>query len=200
MRKPLDVSIVVVKVGGSLYDWPQLGTRLREYLGTFRGRSIVLVPGGGPFANVIRSMDETHRLGEERAHWLALQSLALAAHFLEQLLPGAKVIDGISAARNSWVVDRASILNIFRFARGDESRPHHLPHRWSATSDSFAARVAIVARAERLILLKSSPPSADSDWTVAARLGHVDALFPATIAEATFPVEMVNLRDWQPNR
>src|ERR1700722_2168263 len=197
MSTPSSPPIVVVKVGGSLYDWPPLGARLQQYLATIRGRSVVLVPGGGPFANVIRSLDQAHQLGEEPAHWLALHSLNLAARFLEQLLPGAKVIEGLLAARNFWMVDHVSILDTFRFARSDESRLNHLPHSWSATSDSFAARVAIVAGAERLILLKSTPPTGQ-DWDAAARSGVVDALFPSTIAEATFPVEVVNLRDWQP--
>jgi aspartokinase-like uncharacterized kinase len=116
--------IVVVKVGGSLYDWPELGSRLQRYLATIRGRSVVLVPGGGPFADVIRLMDQAHHLGEERAHWLALHSLTLAGRFLEQLVPGVKVIEGLAAARNHWMIDHVSILDMFRFARGDESRPN----------------------------------------------------------------------------
>ncbi len=192
--------IVVVKIGGSLYDWPEFGPRLQEFLATLRGRSIVLVPGGGPFADAVRALDQKHRLGDEAAHWLALHSLTLAARFLEQLLPGAKVIEGLAAARNSWMANRISILNVYRFARGDESRPNHLPHTWSATSDSLAARVAIVAGADRLILLKSTNSSTGSDWAAAASAGFVDAVFPSAISSAKFPVEAVNLRDWRPNQ
>ncbi len=192
--------IVVVKIGGSLYDWPELGPHLQEFLATLRGRSIVLVPGGGPFANAVRSLDQTQRLGDEAAHWLALHSLTLAARFLEWLLPGAKVIEGLAAARNSWMTDRISILNMYRFARGDELRPNRLPHSWSATSDSLAARVAVVAGAERLILLKSTPSQTGSDWAAAASAGFVDAHFPSVISPASFPVEAINLRDWQPNQ
>ncbi len=199
MTPPSPATIVVIKVGGSLYDWPELGQRLPQFLATIRGRSIVLVPGGGPFADVVRKLDQIHRLNEETAHWLALNSLILSARFLEQVVPAAKFIDGLSAARNHWMVDRVSILNMFRFARGDETRPNHLTHTWSATSDSFAVRVAIVANAERLILLKSTSLPPGTDWNEAARTNYVDALFPSTVTGASFPIEAVNLRDWQPS-
>jgi aspartokinase-like uncharacterized kinase len=65
---------VVVKVGGSLFDLPDLGPRLEVWLGA--RRSVVLVPGGGPTTDVVRALDRTHRLGEEAAHWLALRSIS----------------------------------------------------------------------------------------------------------------------------
>jgi hypothetical protein len=83
---------------------------------------------------------------------------------------------------------------MYRFAHGDEARPDHLPHTWDATSDSLAARVAKIAPAERLILLKSVDPPAD--WQ-SPSAGYVDPLFGATIAGAPLTAEAVNLRHWQ---
>src|SRR5262249_34902973 len=76
---------VVVKVGGSLYDWPDLAGRLQDWLGQPSERRVLLVPGGGVTADVVRDLDQRHALGEERAHWLALHALALNAHFLAAL-------------------------------------------------------------------------------------------------------------------
>src|SRR5262249_50947889 len=80
---------VVVKVGGSLYDLPGLGARLRAWLERLPSREVLLVPGGGPAADVVRDLDRLHRLGEEAAHWLALRALSVNARFLAALLPGA---------------------------------------------------------------------------------------------------------------
>src|SRR5438876_877643 len=86
---------VVIKVGGSLFDLPDLSARLRNYLRQWEPLQILLVPGGGGTANVIRTFDQLHHLGEERAHWLALRALAVNAHFLAELLPRSRVIQSL---------------------------------------------------------------------------------------------------------
>jgi aspartokinase-like uncharacterized kinase len=190
-RKGIDLT--VAKVGGSLYDWPDLGPRLRQWLAERRSETVVLVPGGGGMADVIRDLDRRHGLGEERAHWLALRALSLNAHFLADLLPGARVIDDLEALpcqTGVWILDPHA------FARADECRHSAgecLPHHWDATSDSVAARVARVLGARRLILLKSISVGADHDWTEAARRGLVDPLF-ARLLPPGLEVEAVNLR------
>ncbi len=57
---------IVVKVGGSLFDLPDLGPRLVQFLARLPTREIILVPGGGPIADLIRKFDQLHGLGEER--------------------------------------------------------------------------------------------------------------------------------------
>ena len=133
---------VVAKVGGSLFDWPELKPRLQQYLATLVGSNVILIPGGGKTADAIGDWDRRHGFGEERSHWLALHALSLNAQFLAQLLTGTQVVEGLNAARSAWRRGGVTILDLFRFARGDESRPDHLPHSWAVTSDSLAARVA----------------------------------------------------------
>ena len=45
---------VVVKVGGSLFDLPHFGRRLRRWLDTLPQQRAVLVPGGGIAAESVR--------------------------------------------------------------------------------------------------------------------------------------------------
>jgi aspartokinase-like uncharacterized kinase len=187
---------VVIKVGGSLYDLPELPVRLRRCLEGLGGYPTVLVPGGGPAADVVRDLDHRFRLGEEAAHWLALRALSLNAHFLSQLLPGATVCDGPDACGAAFSPGSVAILDAHAFARADDGRPGCLPHVWEATSDSLAARVAVVVRASRLILLKSVPIPAGMDWGEAGRAGLVDPLFAGVIEQAgpDLLVEAVTLR------
>jgi aspartokinase-like uncharacterized kinase len=184
---------VVVKVGGSLFDWPDLTPRLTDYLATLTGKNVLLVPGGGSAADAVRAYDRTHGLGDEASHWLALRALSLNAHLLAALLPDAQVVEGLNAARSVWRRGRQPVLDVYRFARGDEGRPGSLHHSWAVTSDSLAARVAAVADAERLVLLKSAPVPA-ADWVEAARLGYVDEMFDTVTRGAAFAVEAVDLR------
>src|SRR5262249_21417457 len=180
--------ISVVKVGASLYDLPDLGPRLRRFLHTLDGR-IVLVPGGGASADVVRAWDQHHRLGEERAHWLALQALTLNAHFLADLL-SIRVVDD-SRERHEGPV----VLDVYAFARADELRAGALPHTWEVTSDSIAARRTGVTGAARFYLLKSVTLPAAVSWREVARLGLVDKHFPSALADAgRLDVAFVNLR------
>lgn len=183
---------LIVKVGGSLYDWPDLGPRLMQWLARQVRRRVLLVPGGGAAADLIRTLDQTHRLGEETSHWLALRMLQVNARFLAQLLPGALVV----ASPHSFAA--TSILDAWSFAQSDENSPDRLPHTWAATSDALAIRVAQVARAPELVLLKSVAWDG-ADWATAMEQGIVDACFPKLARDLPMLcVRVVNLRTWQP--
>src|SRR6185312_432391 len=97
---------VVVKVGGSLFDLPDLGPRLCDWLQRHAPREVLLVPGGGPAAELVRTLDRTHGLGEESSHWLALRALAINAALLAALVPGSCVIDGLDLAELVWEQNR----------------------------------------------------------------------------------------------
>src|SRR5438874_10088336 len=92
----------LVKVGGSLYDLPDLADRLRLLLGYMRNRSYVLVPGGGATVDAIRALDSRHNLGEESSHWLALRALTLNGHFLCQLLTNGQMVADSASALTAW--------------------------------------------------------------------------------------------------
>lgn len=192
----MPTTLAVVKVGGSLYDLPDLGPRLRHWLAeSFPGECVVLVPGGGSATDVIRTLDRWHGLGEEAAHWLALRALTLNAYFLASLLPSARVIGDI---RDIGDEDEWAILDVHEFARVDDERDGRLPHTWAVTSDALAARIAIVFQARHLVLLKSTPIPQSVDWTEAGRQGWVDAMFAEVLrpAPADLQVRTVNLRTW----
>jgi aspartokinase-like uncharacterized kinase len=180
------VGLVVAKVGGSLFDLPDLGDRLRRWVGSVDA-SVLLVPGGGAGADVIRQLDNAHRIGEEQAHWLALQVLTINAHFLAALLdapvqfePGKPPLP-------------LTVLDPYAFCQADEGCPGALPHTWHVSSDSIAARFAERSGA-RLVLLKSIDLPAKSTWEVAGRGGLVDEMFASIVARAGLCVEWVNLR------
>jgi aspartokinase-like uncharacterized kinase len=147
--------MIVVKVGGSLYDHPRLGPGLRAFLQALPEYALI-VPGGGPFANVVRKMDSVHGLSARASHQLALQAMNFASRFLREL--------GIP----NEMLDAAECLD-------------GLPHSWDVTSDSIAAWAAITRKASRLVLLKSVDLPRDGNWREAADRGWVDPHFPALV-------------------
>jgi aspartokinase-like uncharacterized kinase len=187
---------MVVKVGGSLYDLPDLGGRLRRWLEQPPTRQVLLFPGGAAAADAVRGLDRCHGLGEEHAHWLALRALTVNAHFLAALLPGAAVVSDLSVCAGLWQRGLVAVADPYPLALADEGQPGQLPHTWEVTSDTLAGRVALLLGAGELVLLKSVACPAETDWTEAARCGIVDRFFPRLLAAnpAALRVRVVNFR------
>jgi aspartokinase-like uncharacterized kinase len=185
---------IVIKVGGSLFDWPELPQHLNAVLEAHRtaGQSVVLIPGGGPAAEFIRTIDRTFALGDVAAHRLALRSLDLTAHVLATLVPGLEVIDNLTELDSVWNRKRTPVLTPRRFL--EENDPDPLPCCWELTSDSIAAQIAVHLGAAALVLLKSAPLSHGTDRRAAAEVGLVDPLFPS-ISGSLGRVLYLNLRD-----
>lgn len=181
--------MIVVKVGGSLYDWPGLGPALRAVVAALDPAPVLLVPGGGDFADAVRKLHGVHGFTEEQSHWLAIDSLWPAAGFLRRLLNVSLTTSPKGGA------DRVSVLDLTTHCHSDPS----LPHCWEVTTDSLAARVAARARADRLILLKSVAVPPDIPWDEAAARGWVDGYFTRALAGFGGRVEAVNLRTWGGN-
>ena len=98
-------SLAVIKVGGSLFDWPLLPGRLIAFSRRFKMAAWPIAPciaGGGAAVDVIRTLDRLHRLGDETAHQLALHALDLTAVVLAAIVPGSVMIDEIEALAAAW--------------------------------------------------------------------------------------------------
>lgn len=181
------MTVAVIKVSGSLFDWPDLRFRLAEWLSQRSEERLLLVPGGGPATDAIRAYDRCHDLGEEKSHWLALRALTLNAWFLADLL-AAPVVDPMIG---KWA--GAALLDAFAFCQHDEIAPH-LPATWETTSDSVAAVAAIALKARELVLLKScdTDSTEPQEWQ---RLGLVDSQIATLLRSAPdLVVRFVNLR------
>jgi 5-(aminomethyl)-3-furanmethanol phosphate kinase len=192
-------SLTVVKVGGSLFDWPLLPSRLTAFLKATHERGgasrIVLIAGGGAAVDMIRSLDRIHRLGDQAAHELALHALDLTAKVLASMVSGTVPVDRIELLSEVWNRGLIPILAPRRML-GENAHYEHdrLPASWEVTSDTIAAWVAIYLHAERLVLLKSKSLPAASTLDDAARDGLVDPMLP-TAARSLARVEYLNFRD-----
>jgi aspartokinase-like uncharacterized kinase len=172
--------VAVWKVGGSLFDLPDLVGRLGRRLSNQQGERVLLVPGGGPAADLVRDWQHRTGLNDETAHWLALRALDFNAHLLAAMLPNGCVATTRDEAISAWRRGEQPVLAPTPFVQDVERQSPHaaLPHSWNVTSDSLAAWIAQHWPADELMLLKSRPLPANLDLTGAARQGLVDAHFP----------------------
>ncbi len=192
------MSIIVLKVGGSLLSLPDLPERLTGVITSFESASPLLLIGGGPAADIVRSWQSTHRLDENTSHDLALQAMALNAQLVAELLPATTLVADRGQAERAWRDGQWGLLDANRFLSTEE--PHQslsLPHTWQATSDAIAAWVTIAWPADRLVLFKSTdkPTPATPDTLAAA--GLIDPCL-ATWSDRLPRVDWVNLRSTSP--
>lgn len=196
------MSIVnVVKLGGSLLDLPDLPERLNRYLSQ-RARAepsktkkdIVIVIGGGASADSIRQYDQQHSLKAHQAHWLAVSSMQFNAWCVACLLGQQELAEDLSACRKQWAKRRPAVIDPVAWLHRLEQQGIDIPYRWSYTSDSIAALLAVHFKATSLTLLKSTLPPQACSRQKAVELGLVDADFPIT-SQSLDRVEWVNLRE-----
>lgn len=178
----------VVKLGGSLLDLPDLVTRL-EGLSASWGPRPLLVVGGGEAADLVRTWDQRFRIGEQRSHWLALDSLELTARLLTTLW-SRSCVARIDQIAETWQQEGIPIISprewFERAARDVWLSP---PQTWDTTTDTIAAWVAGLSHASELWLLKSV--DAPQSLSEATEAGQVDGHFSQWIK---IPVKWVNLR------
>lgn len=186
---------VVVKVGGSLLEWPELPFRLAKDL--VRRDRPLLIMGGGRLVDLVRDLDRLHTLGDERSHQLALRVLDVTAHALAALMPDVVVITSPDQAEAVRASGRWPVLAPRCWLDSCEQDTSHLaclPHSWEVTSDSIAAYLTDRVEAVELVLLKSAPLPPQVDRVEAARLGLVDPRFSDAARRLT-RVTYRNLRD-----
>lgn len=141
----------VVKVGGGLF---RLSGALEAVCGAVaalgRREPLVVVPGGGPFADLVRDVDRKGGLRADTAHWMAILGMDQYAHLLAERIDGAALVEESGAIGGALDAGRIAVLAPSRWLRAADP----LPHGWDATSDSVAAFVAGALDASRLVLVK----------------------------------------------
>jgi aspartokinase-like uncharacterized kinase len=143
--------ISVIKIGGGIAAYPRGMARVGAAVAqTARAHRIVVVPGGGPFADAVREFDRRVGLSPDAAHWMAILAMDQYAHALVGHIPGALLVDEPGAIAAAAEVGRAAVLAPSRWMRSADV----LPHTWQVTSDSIAAFIAGALDASRLVLVK----------------------------------------------
>lgn len=164
--------LAVVKLGGS----HAAGPHLKDWLAAIAAEagSIVIAPGGGPFADAVREAQGPIGYDDRAAHLMALMAMAQYGLALASLNPALELTASRSAIRRALKAGKVPVWSPEPMARAAA-----LPENWNLTSDSLAAWLAGALGASRLVLVKHGRFDAASIGArdLAAR-GIVDPLFP----------------------
>jgi aspartokinase-like uncharacterized kinase len=170
--------VIIVKIGGSLAHGRQCAVWL-DVLAAWGG-PLILVPGGGPFADCVRTTQATMRFGDATAHRMALMAMEQYAVALAAQAP----VFALAASRDE--LDgalRAGQIPIWLPTKMILAAPE-VPETWELTSDSLAAWLAGILGARRLLLIKSVDQTVPVTASDLAANKIVDPLFPRFAAQS----------------
>jgi aspartokinase-like uncharacterized kinase len=156
---------LVVKIGGSLLQHVEEFDRVLAVVADLgRTRRLLIVPGGGPFADAVRAVDARVGLSDAAAHWMAVLAMDQHALLIAERLPHSALVTSAPEIVQAESHALIPVLAPYRWLRDADP----LPHSWDVTSDSIAAWCAGAVGAPQLVLIKPSGTSGH---------GVVDAYF-----------------------
>ncbi len=179
-------NIWVIKLGGSLIGSPYLGTWLAAIAGISSSVRVVIVPGGGLFADAVRNAQSKLKVDDAVAHYMALLGMR---QFGLALVALCKPWCTTTLMSVSSIKAQSSISGICVWDPCDPYLDRSpLPKDWRVTSDSLSLWLCGELCDSRLLLVKSAPPqSRPGDLIYLAESQFIDAYFPVLRATIDRP-------------
>lgn len=181
---------LVVKLGGSLAGSHELTAWLAA-LDHFK-HPLVLVPGGGAFADTVRAMQSKMGFDDRAAHHMALVAMQQYGIALAAIWPRLLCASTPGEIRQALAADKIACWAPVDMALGAE-----LPRSWDVTSDTLSVWLATKLGTKKLLLIKSTKSELKLHVPVAdlVKAGIVDPLFPR-YAESSGAEIFVAGPDW----
>jgi len=183
--------MIIVKLGGSLYQTTELKHWLTTLQHYSQQQNIVIVPGGGPFADQVRKAQLIHGFNDHYAHHMAILAMTQFGILLSSFLPNCHTFASPS--------DTASMHNPLTIWLPDKQLLDHvdLAQNWDMTSDSLALWLSHQYSVKKLSLIKSNPPQHITSIDKLNKLGFIDNAFSALAAKQFIPMEVIAAKDYQ---
>jgi len=173
--------VIVVKLGGSLYNTAELKLWLQTLADISLSTPIVIVPGGGPFADQVREAQTLHHFNDATAHHMALIAMKQFGLMLIALETKCQPFDAYKPeqALSVWLPDDTLL-----------SEPE-LSQSWDLTSDSLALWFASKYSADQLFLVKHVRVNSTSIKQLAAHQ-IIDRSFADLFSVHSLPIQIIH--------
>ncbi|MBW9223031.1 hypothetical protein KKP90_00305 [Methanothermococcus sp. SCGC AD-155-E23] len=136
----------LIKIGGSLaQDVKPLLNTLKSISG--KDNRIVVVPGGGMFAEAVRDLDREARLSNRASHRMALMAMDMMGVYLSDV-SHIRTVDTLYDAKAALLQGGIVVLLPSNVILSTDE----LPHSWEVTSDSIALYIAKLLKLKRVII------------------------------------------------
>ena len=162
---------LVVKLGGSYADSPLLCRWLRA-VAQARG-SVVLVPGGGPFADAVRHAQPRMGFDDHAAHEMALLAMAQFGRALVSFERRLVLAESVDAVLHLCAAGRVPVWSPWPMLLDAPE----IPPSWDVTSDSLSLWLARILNVPNLLLVKHCLVAPHTPAAL-VRDGILDPAFP----------------------
>lgn len=131
---------IIVKIGGKILENKEnLASTISQFKHICENnivQKIILIPGGGTYANFVRKLDKKISIGDELSHWMAIFAMNYNGIRINQEYLQLTCFTNLNELKKSK--EKIAIFLPYDFLyQLDE-----LPHSWSVTSDSIAVYIA----------------------------------------------------------
>jgi len=184
--------MIIVKLGGSLSQSDTLVKCLNRVEQNYPDSAVVIVPGGGAFADQVRLAQRHWQFDDKTAHRmaiLAMQQMALLFNGIKGNFTIANSLLDIQKQlhKQKIVIWSPNIIELDKAA---------IQASWDITSDSLAAWLAMALSASELILVKSAMIDENLSIQQLAKQNIVDKGFCDFAMHATFKIQVINQQDF----
>lgn len=180
----------VIKLGGSLARCNAFAASLDSVSQIARTKPVVVVPGGGVFADQVREMQKRWRFHDRAAHAMAILAMQQMALMVNALQPGWQRTASLDALRKT-AAGHALVWS----PHVEDLDQAGIAAGWEITSDSLAAWLAGQLAASELIIVKSAAVDPALTITEMQAQGLLDRAFHQFIENARFTLTVSNYRD-----
>ncbi|MBT3813136.1 MAG: uridylate kinase [Gammaproteobacteria bacterium] len=164
--------MIVLKLGGSLLSHAELREFLQIASRDGQGQ-VVIVPGGGVFADQVRLTQHQWQYGDHTAHCMAILAMQQMALLFHGLCADLVIVDEVELIRLRLQQQNVVIWSPLP----SELDAAGVAANWHVTSDSLAAWLAVQLSIDHLILVKAAEFSAGSSIQQLSTLGIIDQAF-----------------------
>ncbi len=144
------MNATVVKVGGSLSVYPKKVRALCIKLSEISmEQKLIVIPGGGEFADVVRCLDKSFHLSASTSHKMAILGMDQYGMLLSDLIPGSITTNTLEEIKRIIDLNKIPIFLPSNLLLQEDP----LENSWAVTSDSIAVYIAGRLKVAKVILV-----------------------------------------------
>jgi len=184
--------MIVIKLGGSLVSSSRIQACLDKIERAPFDKQVVIVPGGGVFAEQVRQVQQQWRFDDRTAHLMAVLAMQQMALLFRALKPRFAICGSIADIREQVSQNGIVIWS----PDANELDKACIQSTWDVSSDSLSAWLAEALGAAELMLVKSVKIDGAFDVLNLVQRQVVDASFLTFAQHRSFKLNVVYVEEF----